>query len=421
MIDAHLAELLTASRARWIERAAGAEWHEWVARTAANAYRGRAPAFASIRIHSLPGSQWEVLKDGRGTHCLVADDELTATLAELRLLSMPGAKPDSGYDKGVLMLADGFRAAGDLYRYSLCLGWALPRSLEIQRHRQLAIDSSGQSAETMVVLLHEVAHRVFQEDDDSTQWWRDACAVGVDKVLASLSQGGQFRDQAVSDGVRLGLGQEDAVRQITTYLDHIRDNKELLEELACDLLAVVAFLNLNSQDDVIAEPQSGPKGMSTKQVGDALFVAHGAIQNMQLLTTVQAIAASASTGSGASAGPLDRATSELTARSTVLVFLLSNLLQAWCEQGHLRVEWPAGVPNVKGALLAAIQRRNSIRVTALLDPLQDLDGVFHEPERFQAFERMGLEQLSKASIQWPARRKQLDGMRWALTMANTQD
>lgn len=418
MIDAGLAGQLASSRARWIVRDAGSGWQEWVRRSARKAYRGRAPAIESIRIHSLPGWNWEVLRDERGVHCLVADDELTATLAELRLLSMPGATADAGYDKGILMLADGFRAAGDQHRYALCLGWALPRAAQIQRHRMSAIDRTGYSAEPMIVLLHELAHRVLREDDGALEVWRDTCALGVDKVLAALSQGGQFRDQAISDGVRLGLGTEEADRQIAIYLDHLRNNGALLEELTCDLLGAVAFLNLNSRNDVLSEPDAGPMGMSTKQVGDVLFVAHGAIQNMQFVTAVQAIASSVATGNDAEAGVLGRTLSELTARSTVLVFLLSNLLQAWCERGHLRTEWPAGVPNVKGALLAAIRRRNSIRATSLLNPIQDLDAVFHEPDRFQAFERTGLEQLRQASIQWPGRRRPIDTMRWALTMAN---
>lgn len=53
----------------------------------------------------------------------------------------------------------------------------------------------------------------------------------------------------------------------------------------------------------------------------------------------------------------------------------------------------------------------------LLDPLQDLDGALHEAERFVDFERNGLEQLRKASIVWPGRRKPLDEARWALTLA----
>lgn len=419
MPDAHLAEQLTASRIRWIECDAGSQWNEWIARTAANAYRGRAPLFTSLRIHSLPGTLWEVLKDGSGAHCIVADEELTATLAELGLLSTLGATPDAGYDKSILMLADAFRALGDFRRYAACMGWAIPRTPAIKHLRCMARNRSGHSAETMIVLLHEIAHRVLSSADNTMQGWRDMSAVGVEKVRESLDHGGQFREWALTYGMRLGLPQAQAKQQIMTYLDHLRGNQELIEELTCDLLAVMAFLNLKSAADVLSEPYAGPTGMTTKQVGDALFVAHGAMQNIQLLTMVQAIAASVATGPESEAATLDRGGAELTARSTILVFQLSTLLQVWCEHGHLRDEWSARVPNAKGALLAAIERRNAIRTMTLLDPLQDLDGVLHEAERFVEFERQGLDQLRMASIVWPGRRKPLDAARWALTLART--
>lgn len=421
MPNAHLSELLEASRIHWIERPMGPEWHEWLVRTAHNAYRGRAPEFSSLRIHSLPGCLWEVIESSNGEHCLIADDELTATLAELRLLSLPGATPDAGYDKSILMLADAFRASGDIHRYAVCMGWALPRTQNILRLRTAAFNKSGNSAETMLVLLHEVAHRVLGTGNNDSAVWRQICSDGVEKLLFSLSQGGQHRNLALSDSMRFGLDAMQAERQIATYLDHLRGNSQLLEELTCDLLAVMAFLNLNSLADVIGNPDIGPTGMTTKQVGDALLAAHGAIQNMQLLTSVQTIAASASLPAEERVRVPDRSCAELTARSSVLVFLISNLMQFWCIQGHLRSEWPTGVPNAKGALLHAIERRNTLRTTVLLAPLEDIDGIFHEPERYGPFELAGLRQLGEASIAWPGRRKPLDVARWSLTLASSPE
>lgn len=415
MLDAHLANQLSASRLKWRERPTSLEWHEWLAGTARAAFRGRAPSLPSIRIHSLPGCLWEVLADGGGRTCLVADDELTASLAELRLLSLGAAPPDAGYDKSALLLADAFRACGDFHRYALCLGWSLPRAAEIHALRLAAYRHSGSSAETVVVLLHELAHRVLAEGSEHAGPWREIGSARVAKIVEALSEG-ELRDKALADSVRLGLSAEEAEHQLQTYKDQLLGNQELLEELTCDLLAVLAFLNLNSTSDVIAAPDAGPAGMSTKQVGDALLVAHGAIQNMQSLVAVQTIAATVAAGSGAQGAVPDRTGAELTARSTVLVSLITNLLQAWVEEGHLSAEWPDKRPNAGNALLRAISLRNKVRSTNLLDPLQDLDSLFHDPERFALFEKDGLQRLAEAGIAWPGRIKPLDEVRWALTM-----
>lgn len=415
MLDEHLANQLSASRLKWRERPTSPEWHEWLAETARVAYRGRAPAMPSIRIHSLPGCLWEVLADGGGSPCLIADDELTASLAELRLLSLGVASPDAGYDKSALLLADAFRACGDFHRYALCLGWALPRAAEIHALRLAAFRQPGSSAETMVVMLHELAHRVLAEGSEHTTGWREIGSARVAKIVEALSEG-ELRDKALADSVRLGLSAGEAEHQLKTYKDQLLGNEELLEELTCDLLAVLAFLNLNSSSDVIAAPEAGPAGMSTKQVGDALLVAHGAIQNMQSLVAVQTIAATVAAGTEAQGAVPDRTGAELTARSTVLVSIITNLLQAWVEGGHLSAEWTDKRPNAGNALLRAIWRRNEARSMNLLDPLQDLDSLFHDPERFALFERDGLARLTEANVVWPGRIKPLDEMRWALTM-----
>ncbi len=414
MIDDHISAQLTASRLRWLERPTSAEWHEWLSRTAKLAYRGRAPELSSIRIHSLPGWNWEVLLDGNGKHCLVADDELTATLAELRLLSLPASAIDAGYDKSILMLADSFRTVGDLDRYAVCLGWALPRRERIRALRIKAINQQSSSAETMVVMLHEIAHRVLDSGMARSVEFKDLCRARVDKTIEALTEGA-LHDKALADGIKLGLSVSQMRGQLLTYRHHLQGNEALLTELSCDFLAVLAFLNLKSAVDVFLDLESGPSGMSTKDVGDALYVAHGAIQNMQSLVAVQSIAAAVRNGPHTPGVAPDRTSAELSARSTVLVSLITNLLQAWVEDGHLRTEWPSSSPNAGDALILAISKRNRIRTKYLLDPLQDLDAVFHDLDRYADFKRDGLANLRRAGLVWPGTIKSIDATRWEMT------
>lgn len=417
MLDSHLKAQLTVSRLRWRERTTTPEWREWLTRAARNAYRGRAPEFSSVRIHSLPGYNWEVLRDAQGAPCLVADDELTATLAELHLLSTATATPDAGYDRSILMFADAFRACGDFRRYAACLGWASGRVREIHALRSAAFARSSSSADAMMVLMHEMAHQVLASDVENSMPWRDLCRSQIERLKSSLTDG-ELNNKVLADGIQLGLSAAEARAQMDLYLGHLRGNDELLEELSCDLLGVLAFLNLNSPTDVLADLDAGPTGMSTKSVGDALYVAQGAIQNLQSTVAVQSIVASVHRAPSAPKMVPDRTSSELTARSTVLVSFITSLLQRWVESGNLRSEWPHRVPNVGGALVQAIQRRNQFRTANLLNPIEDLDTLFHDAEQYAGFEKEGLDKLAQAEVAWSGNTKKLDALRWAMTMVD---
>jgi hypothetical protein len=414
MADPLLAALLDASRIRWAERPVGPQWQEWIDRTALNAFRGRAPAVTSVRIHSLPGSQWEMLPSADGGRCLIADDELTASLAEMRMLSTAAGTPDAGYDKAVLLLADAFRGIGDDRRFAACMGWALPRSGEILALRRSALTSGGSSAETMVVLLHELAHGVLAHDGDAFADWRELAAVGVGKIVEALSAG-DFRERALRDGMAVGLTELQAAQQLQSYLNDLQSNPQLLEELSCDVLATVGLLNLRSPTDVFSDLDAGPTTMSTKEVGDALMTAHGAIQNMQLISAVHSISASASLRSAMSEVLPDRTTSELTARSSALVFLLCQLLQLWCAQGRLRDEWALKIAAGDPAFVRGVAHRNEFRAANLLGPLEDMDGALHDEQRFAHFENQASQVLRERALKVGSRN--LDAARWALTMA----
>lgn len=418
-LDPQIRELLDISRVQWATRAVAPEWSNWLARSCKAAFREFAPLFPTLRIHSLPGTLWEVLRDSKGQPNLIADDELVASLAELRNLSFPDATIESGYDRMILLLADGFRTRGDLRRFASCLGWAVPRAEQIAASRIAAINSAAYSAESLVILFHEMAHHVLNVvPADLATTWRAMSAAALEKIVAALEHS-ELREQAMQDMLRSGLSSEHAENQINTYLTAIQSSPKLTEELTCDLLAAIGFLNLKTPTNLLTQFESGPTETTTKEVGDAFFVAHGAIQNMQLLVAAEEIAATARDPLRLRGFPHQEIL-ELTARSSALVHLLANFLRAWCTQRTLQDSWSARIANGEPAFERAIEKRNAIRTRTLLDPLETLDGCLIDEDRFVEFNRQGTEHLRLAHIN-ASSFSELDAARWRLTMVSPAD
>lgn len=284
-IDPDIEQSLTISRVRWFTRCASPEWTAWLTEAARAAFREFAPRFTAQRIHSVPGNVWEVLRDSAGLPCLIADDELISSLAELRELAAGRCAIERGYDRMVLLLADGFRSRGDIQRFAVCLGWALPRQREIIAGRAEAMKTAGFSAEALVILFHELAHHVLLGNPELAAVWRELSATSLQKILGALRQS-ELREQAVQDITASGLSRQQAEAQMDTYLETLQSSAKLTEELTCDLLAAVGFVNLQTPRHLIADLDAGPGPMATKEVGDALIVAHGAIQKTQSDKTV---------------------------------------------------------------------------------------------------------------------------------------
>ena len=412
-IDSRICAQLDLSRLRWATRPA-TDWSPWVARTSAAAYRDWSPQLPIIRIQSLPGTLWEVLQDCAGRRHLIADDELVITLAELRLLSSGTAAIDSGYDHMMLLLADGFRGFGNMRYYAACMGSLLPRLTDISNARRAALAAPAFSAGSVVVLLHELAHQVLRALPEATSIWRELALHAIAKVAAAL-QNSEMRDRAIRDAEGFGLEHDKASAQIETYLARLQSSPKLHEELTCDLLAAVSFLNLQTPANILTKVDQGPVGMSTKEVGEALFVAHGTLQNLQLVAAAEEIAATV-------LDPLRQrgipgpTLLEFTARSSALVFLLNNVLQSWCDTGALCDELAKRIAGGESQFLSAVAKRNSARQRALLGPLEVLDGILIDEERFVQFEAESLRHLERNGIDGSRDLEQLDSMRWGFTL-----
>jgi hypothetical protein len=421
-MDARLAAQLDVTRATWRLRDADLRWLQWVAETTRKAFRERAPALSALRIHSLPGTLWEVLRDSSGQPWLIADDELTACLAELSLLSTGRVQAESGYDRMILMLADGFRAADDTRRYIACLGWARPRVRQIQMLRQSALSVDGVSVAPTIILLHEMAHHIAGVHTDAggvLHMWRQVCEASLAKLLGAIEHG-DIREKLLQQGLAFGLERAEAEAQLDAYAGHLRTSDKMRTELLCDLVATVGFLNLRAQGDTLSN-DGLVEGVTAKEVGDAFFIAHGAIQNMQLIVAIQDVAASVSRPADYPQRVPATIAMELVARSSALAFALSSLLEFWCVTGRLTDDVAHAIARGEPVFARSIARRNQIRNQTVLAPLEALNSALLSGEPFDEFERQALEHLRDTGLDAEPDLSRLDAARWALTLSSDHD
>lgn len=415
-VDTQISAQLDASRCRWVTPHKVADWTGWVERTLAAGFGDHAPCVEVLQIHGVPATVWELLQTARGEDWLIADSELVATLAELRLLSVGSADRDSALDRMTLLIADGVRSCGNTRHYAACMGWLLQRSSEIVSLRRAATAAPAFSADAAVLLLHALASQVLHAHPEQTQVWRDLAAAAFGPVIAHMES--PVREAAIQHAQGLGLDRRRAEAQAEAYLERLRSSAPLREELACDLVAALAFLDLRTHGHALAGPEQCPDGVSTKDVSDALFTAHGALQNLQLIAATQEIAATAADPRqrGVPTAPL----LTLAARSSTLVQGLSHLLHQWCADGKLDDDLGKRIAGGEAHLQAAVDRRNKLRQRTVLEPLEQIDGILSDEQRFAAFEAEGLAYLGKVGVSLGDLGK-LDSLRWTFTTLTPKD
>jgi hypothetical protein len=416
-VDARICAQLDLSRSRWVTRQQAAEWSTWVTRTSQEAFRDLSPRLDVLRIHSLPGTLWEVLHDSEGQPWLIADTELALSLAELRLLSVGSADRDSALDRMMLLLADGFRSCGNTRHYAACVGTLLPRSERIVALRRAATATPGNSADAVILLLHELAHQVQNAHPDATRRWREAAVVALYKIAAAVSDS-PMREGLVQKAKERGFARAGA--KVDSSLSKLHVTPRLHEALTCDVLAALGFLNLRTASHLLADPDRGPQGLSTQDVSDAFCVAHGALQNLHLIAEAREIAESALDSTRRRGVPAV-AFLELTVRSSALAHILGDLLSRWCVERKLTDDLAKRIAGGEAQLVSAVAKRSKLRQRTLLEPLEELDKTLLDEKQFEPLEAEARKALMKNGVHVERDLDKLDLLRWGLTTEAAKD
>jgi hypothetical protein len=340
--------------------------------------------FVTIRSK---GRRCEFRKTGNSSF-VILDLELSDRLMELDLLVQVGAmKPGWAYTFFVTLLGDSFRQHRDLRRYRYCV---LKVRGDVESLRGLAsLPKDGPPLHVAIapVLLHELAHIVFRSGAAFVDELRLYCSTTLEKFARVSEKVAETGQLPIKPGVTLGtpIGEYDLVRmkrQLGSYVSAIRGNEELEEELTCDLIAALAFVNFEGAINCFEEITPSKLSLSKRQLGDVFYLAIKTSRYLQILAGI------AQFGSNvvARSDDLDRGVIEMTARTNALTDLLINVFQAQLAAGEFPdkpgFEKPLTNEQIATRMHHSLGHLMRQHHDHLLGPFEKLTGFFVSDEEF---------------------------------------
>lgn len=354
--------------------------------------------FVTIRSK---GRRCEFRKIGSSSF-VVLDLELSDRLMELDLLVQVGAmKPDWAYTFFVTLLSDAFRQHRDLRRYRYCVLKVRGDTGSLRGIAALPKDGPPLHLAIAPVLLHELAHLVFRSGIGFVQNLQLLCRAALEKFAATSADVARTGRLPIQGGVTLGVpiesyDQERMKRQLDSYAATIRGNEELEEELTCDLIAALAFVNFEGGINCFEEITPSSLKLSKRQLGDIFYLALKTSRYLQILSGI------AQFGSNVTAGvdDLHRGLIEMTARTNALTHLLLNVFQAQVRAGEFAEKPDFGRP-LSDEQIASVMHRSIAHLVRqqhdhLLGPFEKLTEFFVTEEAFAEDEAKLLATLTGA-------------------------
>lgn len=233
---------------------------------------------------------------------VVLDLELSDRLMELDLLVQVGPmKKDWAYTFFVTMLGDAFRQHRDLQRYRYCV---LKVRWDIESLRGLAsLPKNGPPLHAAIapVLLHELAHLVFRRGAPFVENLQALARVTLAKFANVSEECARTGRLPIEGGVTLGMpiqeyDQARLKHQLGLYVSTIRGNEELEEELTCDIIAALAFVNFESGINCFEEITPRTMSLSKRQLGDVFYLAIKTSRYLQIMSGIGQFGANVTAG-----------------------------------------------------------------------------------------------------------------------------
>jgi hypothetical protein len=325
-----------------------------------------------------------------GTSFVVLDFNLSDRLMELDLLTQVAVmKPDWAYAFFVVLLGDAFRQNEDLVRYRYCVLKARGDIGSLRSLASLPKEGAPIHAALVPVLLHEWAHIVFRRPDDFVPNLRELCRATLAKFADASAEQAETGQPPVAEAVTLGIpfeqyDQKRLKQQLSLYATTIQDNTELEEELCCDLIAALAFLNMHAGINCFHDLVPPSIRLSRRQLGDALYLAIKTSRYLQILTGIGQFGSNVARGSDT----LHRGIIEMTARTNALTHILLRIFQVQMQGTRFADKPDFGKPltseemnTVMHRSLAHLMRLHHDR---LLGPFEQLTEFFVTPASFEA-------------------------------------
>ncbi len=350
---------------------------------------------------------------------VVIDLALSDRLMELDLIAQitrPGS--DWVLTFGTALLGDVFRQRRDFRRYRYCVLKASGDTATLGKLAALPKDGLPFHAAIVPVLLPEVAHITYRNNEGFIKSLRELAESALEKFALATAEQALTGKYPIKAGQTLDVPfeQYDQGRlktQLEAYTATIRNNPELLEEVTCDFIAALAFVNSEAGIDCFEDLIPASLPLSQRQLGDVFYLAIKTSRYLQFLQGLQQFGAYLLSDQDA----LSRSMIEMTARTNALTFLLTSVFDLQMDRTGFEDKPDFGKPllpeqikQVFGNSIACLMR---LQYDLLLEPFDLLMELFLDPERFDQDEA---EVLAKYTRQIPESTEAVDELRAALAI-----
>jgi hypothetical protein len=154
----------------------------------------------------------------------------------------------------VVLLSDVFRKLRDFRRYRYCVLKATSERKVVSRFASFPKTGPPIHAAIVPILLHEVAHLAYRSNAHFVDDLKEMADVALDRFAAAAAKQAETGDEPVPGGNLLGIpfeqyDQDRLKKQLEEYSTATRNNPALLEEVTCDLISALAFVNLEADVD----------------------------------------------------------------------------------------------------------------------------------------------------------------------------
>jgi hypothetical protein len=320
---------------------------------------------------------------------VVIDLALSDRLMELDLLAQI-ARPGGDWilTFSTALLGDVFRQRRDLRRYRYCVLKARGDVATLEKLAMLPKGGGPFHAAIVPVVLHEVAHIAYRNNEGFIKGLRDLAESALEKFAFATAEQAQTGRYPVDAGQTLGVpfeqyDQERLKLQLEAYTAMIRGNPELLEEVTCDFTSALAFVNSEAGIDCFEDLVPASLPLSRRQLGDVFYLTIKASRYLQFLQGLQQFGTDLVSNREA----LSRSMIEMTARTNALTFLLTSIFDLQMDRTTFEEKPDFGKPlqpeQIKDVFGNSIAQLMRLQHEQLLEPFDLLMELFLDPIRFE--------------------------------------
>ena len=370
--------------------------NSWLQRSSNAAYGALAPEIQPVVLRSYK-RDWRVAKMEDRRHLVVVDLSYSDLLRALETVILDRSVDlDTREAVATATVGWSFLWASQHETAAVLLALALTRRNLMANLAQRSKDRPGQSASTVFVLLHEIAHHLVDSRHPAITDLRRMVETKLNaQIEAQLAMREDLLRGASRPGYTLRVDIPDTTAdgellapQLEVCEQGPRPDPEVLRELTCDVVATVALLGWRLDRNLLLEDFPQRLAMSPKELGDTLMLSVQTLRLMQIVGMAKSEAEVIRDNR-----PVGEFTANLmlqTIRKNVLSNVCSQMFRSLVERCAPSVDGsdPSGnFPLNDDAFLASLILMDELTVANVMQPLSNVFELVRTKEMYDPMRR----------------------------------